>query len=185
MPSPEQRYTLSRRQLVALCGACAGAGTLGGYAYGGTLRQKDCDPSPLAVSPTEWTLPEYDVANTRAAPAESAPSDELSERWRISFEEPDQPLVINGSVLITQHPYSRTIYSLATNNGGSRFLDLPHHSQRVGTPFFSAKIQTEILRSHNRWQPLMGVHSGRVVSQVVMLRWPVRTGCSCFRMIPT
>ena len=116
MPSTDRSRVLSRRQLVAVCGACAGGGSLAGYAYGAGIRRSgDCDPSPLDTSPTDWPLPNYDAANARAPPPESAPAPELTERWRISHQQPAHPLVINGSVVVASEarsPASITAYGL-------------------------------------------------------------------------
>lgn len=99
MPSTDQGHSLTKRQLLAACGSCVGAGALGGYAYGsGLLREDDCSPTPLDNSATDWPLPHHDGSNTRAVPPENAPESELSEQWSAAIQNPAQPIVINDSV---------------------------------------------------------------------------------------
>ena len=118
MLSSDQRHTLTKRQLLAVCGSCVGGGALGGYAYrSGFLIDDDCNPPPLDTSPTDWPLPHYDGGNTRTVPPENAPTSGLSERWSISVQNPAQPIVLNGSVFVTPEDPSTeiiTAYDVAT-----------------------------------------------------------------------
>lgn len=101
MPSTESDRTLTKRQLLAVCGSCAGAGALGGYAYGsGLLSEADRDPTPLDISAIDWPLPHYDGGNTRTVPSGNGSEGGLSERWRIDARRVEQPVVINGSVIV-------------------------------------------------------------------------------------
>lgn len=110
MPSTNQRHTLTKRQLLAVCGSCMGCGALGGYAYGsGFLRNNDSSLIPLDTSPTDWPLPNYDGGNTRTVPSENAPESGLSERWNIGTQNPTQPIVINGSVFVVPEGISANI----------------------------------------------------------------------------
>ncbi|ELY59192.1 quinohemoprotein alcohol dehydrogenase [Natronococcus amylolyticus DSM 10524] len=119
MFSTDHGRTLTRRQLLAVCGSCLGVGALGGYAYGsGYVRGDDCNPTPLDTSPTDWPLPGYDGGNTRAVPSGRAPASGLSERWRIRLQNPEQPLAINGSVFVApETPSAEFVRSYELSTG--------------------------------------------------------------------
>lgn len=101
MTTTDQSLAFTKRQLLTVCGSCAGVGALGGYVYGsGVLRGDDCNPSPLDTSTTDWPLPNYDGGNTRTVPSEHAPEGGLSEKWSIGIQDPGQPIAINGSIFV-------------------------------------------------------------------------------------
>lgn len=107
--------TPSRRHLLTLTGA-AGLGALGGYGVAvrdvprkNPLLDADCDPAPLAASPTEWPYPNYDAGATGHAPKESAPT-ELTLQWNgpwtddpdIRIEDVGRVVVGNGLAFVTE-----------------------------------------------------------------------------------
>lgn len=102
MPSGDSTVTASRRQLLALCGATTGLGFAGGRLYDRVSGSDDCNPAPLTASPTEWPSPHCDGGNARSAPAASAPTGPLAERWHRAFEIRDdaRPVVSNGRVFL-------------------------------------------------------------------------------------
>ncbi|SDQ57584.1 hypothetical protein SAMN04489842_1218 [Natronobacterium texcoconense] len=123
MPSADRRQTLTKRQLLAVCGSCAGVGTLGGYAYGSGFFRDDCNPTPLDTSPADWPLPSYDEGNTRAVPSEHAPENGLSETWSVGIRNPEQLLVLNGSVFVVPEvPPAEFITSYDLSTGEERWV---------------------------------------------------------------
>lgn len=132
MPSTDQGHTLTKRQLLAVCGSCVGVGALGGYTYGsGFVRGDDCNPTPLDTSPTDWPLPNYDGGNTRTVPSEHAPESGLSEQWSVGVQNPEQPIVLNGSVFVApEAPLTEFIRSYDLSTGEERWMkpvSIPGH----------------------------------------------------------
>lgn len=114
MPSDTLSPPLSRRSLLALGGTCTAAAGLAGYGYGsGLLRDDPCRSAPLDSSPFEWPVPNYDGANTRTAPPESAPTPPLTERWAISpnASSATELIVTNGSVFLAGTAGSQLLHS--------------------------------------------------------------------------
>jgi len=83
---PELPSISRRRALAALGVTATGAG---GYVAGvrtsdempDWLAGRECSPSPLVTSPTDWPVPRHDRANTGHAPARAGPDWPLERVW--------------------------------------------------------------------------------------------------------
>ena len=102
--------SISRRQVLAAVGATAtGAG---GYVVGvrsassvpDWLAGRDCAPSTLATSPTDWPFDRHDRANTGHAPARAGPDWPLGQIWEREWPVGDihrlRPLVVADGVVV-------------------------------------------------------------------------------------
>lgn len=102
--------SLSRRQALAAVGAAAtGAG---GYLAGvrsadsvpDWLAGRDCVPSPLVTSPTDWPFPRHDRANTGHAPTRAGPDWPLNQTWEREWPIGDlnelKPLIVADGIVI-------------------------------------------------------------------------------------
>jgi len=131
MPSSRFSHSLSRRSLLALGGTCTAVGGLAGYGFGaGVLRDDSCTTTPLDSSPLDWPLPNYDGANTRTAPPQSAPTPPLTERWAISpnASSATELIVTNGSVFVPGAAGSQLLesYNVLTGKHEWTRRGLPH-----------------------------------------------------------
>lgn len=102
--------SISRRRALAALGVAA-AGT-GGYVAGvrsaddapDWLAGRDCAPSPLVTSPTDWPFPRHDRANTGHAPARAGPDWPLDRAWEREWPVGDlyglRPLVVADGVAV-------------------------------------------------------------------------------------
>ncbi|WP_336337871.1 outer membrane protein assembly factor BamB family protein [Haloarcula brevis] len=83
--------SVSRRRALAAVGATAigvgsyVAGLRSADAAPDWLAGRDCAPSPLVTSPTDWSFPRHDRANTGHAPARAGPDWPLDRRWERSW----------------------------------------------------------------------------------------------------
>jgi outer membrane protein assembly factor BamB len=100
----------SRRRALAAVGATAIG--VGGYVAGvrsadavpDWLAGRDCAPSRLATSPTDWSFPRHDRANTGHAPARAGPDWPLDRAWEREWPVGDvhelRPLVVADGVVV-------------------------------------------------------------------------------------
>ncbi|MFC5972010.1 PQQ-binding-like beta-propeller repeat protein [Halomarina salina] len=100
----------SRRQVLATCGVALTAGCSSVPSFSdddGDDQSTPEAPVPFLHEPTDWPQPNYDAANTNAAPAEAAPDGPLQRTWSASFDSRDvghqaTPVVADGQVYLTQ-----------------------------------------------------------------------------------
>lgn len=102
--------SISRRQALAAVGAVTTG--VGSYVAGvrsadsmpDWLAGRDCAPSPLATSPTDWPFPRHDRANTGHAPARAGPDWPLDRTWEREWPVGDmyelRPLVVADGVVV-------------------------------------------------------------------------------------
>jgi len=102
--------SISRRQVLAAVGGSAIG--VGGYVAGARsasrvpdwLAGRDCAPSPLATSQTDWPFDRHDRANTGRAPARAGPDWPLGQTWEREWPVNDihglRPLVVADGVVI-------------------------------------------------------------------------------------
>ena len=107
MPAPP---SISRRQALAAVGLASTG--VGGFLAGvrtaphvpDWLAGRSCDPSALATSPTDWSFPWHDRANTGQAPATAGPEWPLTKAWEREWPVGDlfrlRPLVAADGVVI-------------------------------------------------------------------------------------
>lgn len=103
--------SISRRRALAAIGAA----TIGIGSYVAGVRSADsmpdrlagrnCAPSPLATSPTDWPFPRHDRANTGHAPARAGPDWPLEQVWEQKWPVGDiynlRSLVVADGVAVT------------------------------------------------------------------------------------
>ncbi|AHG01139.1 hypothetical protein HALLA_17725 [Halostagnicola larsenii XH-48] len=102
--------SISRRRALAAFGAVATG--VSGYVAGvrsadsvpDWLAGRDCAPSPLVTSPTDWAFPRHDRANTGHAPTRAGPNWPLNKAWEREWPIGDlyelMPLVVSNGVVV-------------------------------------------------------------------------------------
>lgn len=121
--------SLSRRQLLATVGATATG--VSGYVAGvrsadsvpNWLAGRDCSPSPLVTSPTDWTFPQHDRANTGHAPARASPDWPLDQMWELEwpvggFYRPTPLIIADGTVIAFVDDGQRGVLLAVSLNDG-------------------------------------------------------------------
>lgn len=102
--------SISRRTVIAAVGAT----TIGVGSYLAGVRSaddvpdwlagRDCAPSPLVTSPTDWPFPHHDRANTGQAPARAGPDWPLDRAWEREWPVGElfelKPMVVADGVVV-------------------------------------------------------------------------------------
>ena len=176
--------SISRRQALAAVGAAAtGAG---GYLAGvrsadsvpDWLADRDCVPSPLITSSTDWPFSRHDRANTGHAPTRASPDWPLNQTWEREWPIGDmyelKPLIVADGIVIAlleanpqsvllalslsdgqvrwRQPIENAYYGQVCAASGMAFVqgDAPHSSIRFAARSLSdgAALWTDSFFSH-------------------------------------
>ncbi len=102
--------SISRRQALTAVGVTATG--ISGYVAGvrsadsmpDWLAGRDCTPSSLATSPTDWSFPRYNRANTGHAPVRAGPDWPVDRTWEREWPVGDvydlSPLIVADGVVV-------------------------------------------------------------------------------------